>query len=210
MWNDAGGRLFGVGLMSRPMPGFRPGGRLTFLGAQESKQRNLPCKTAPAGFPAMLERRGPRRTRFVRCAHCAQTATRSQSLKRAAHAPRRSALLGGLEGEIPKQPSSQEPNASAGRRRLFLHSPFEPAEERRTSSPFAKRTSTSGSRRLSEQSVAARVRRAGLKSEHHRAARCEAEGRAVRGRLFAYFLVAQKVGRPPGRIPGISLATDPK
>ena len=28
------------------------------------------------------------------------------------------------------------------------------------------------------------------------------EGAVLQGRLFAYFLVAQKVGRPPGRIPG--------
>jgi len=36
------------------MPGFRPGGRLTFLRAQESKQRKRPCKTAhPQGVGAL-------------------------------------------------------------------------------------------------------------------------------------------------------------
>ena len=72
-----------------------------------------------------------------------------------------------------KQPNSQQPNPKAGWCRLFIHSPFEPAE-------------------------------------HRRAARCAAKGRAVRGRLFAYFLVAQKVGRPPGRTPGMGLGVKPQ
>ena len=36
----------GVAVLQRPMPGFRPGGRLPFLGAQERKQRNRPCRMA--------------------------------------------------------------------------------------------------------------------------------------------------------------------
>ena len=33
----------GAAVLLRPLPGFRPGGRLPFLGAQERKQRNRPC-----------------------------------------------------------------------------------------------------------------------------------------------------------------------
>jgi hypothetical protein len=160
-----------------------------------------------AGSPAMLGRRGSRRTRFatLRSDICAK----SVNEVRFAHAsPSCASRL--LQGGAPKQPNSQQPSPKAGSRRRFIHPPFESAEERRTSSPRAQHASTSDSRRLFEQSVAARVRRAGLKAEHRRAARCEAKGRAVRGRLFAYFLVAQKVGRPPGRTPGMGLGVKPE
>jgi hypothetical protein len=108
----------------------------------------------------------------------------------------------------PKQPNSQQPNAHARRSRLFLHSPFEPAEERRSLRPCAKRTSMTDSAQLSDRSVAEGVLRGASRTEHRRGPRCEAQGRAVRGRLFAYFLVAQKVGRPRGRIPRMGLATN--
>ena len=107
----------------------------------------------------------------------------------------------------PKQPNSQQPNATAGRCRLFLHSPFEPAEERKTLRPCAKRTSWTDFAQLFDRSVAEGVLRGASRSEYRREPRCEAEGRAVRGRLFAFFLVAQKEGRPPGRRPGMGLGT---
>jgi hypothetical protein len=148
----------------------------------------------------------------------------------------------------PKQPNSraansQQPNAATERCRLFLHPPFEPAEERRTLRPCAQRTSWTDSAQLSDRSVAEGVLRAASRSDvlspdtrqslrtalcltkamahagamARREPRCEAKGRAVRGRLFAYFLVAQKtagfgeakVGRPRGRIPRMGLATTP-
>ena len=109
----------------------------------------------------------------------------------------------------PQQPNSQQPSPQAGWRRLFLHTPFEPAEQRKALRACAKRTSTSDSAQLSERSVAKRVLRGPSRPEQRRVARCEAKGRAVRGRLFAFFLVAQKEGRPPGRRPGMGLATNP-
>ena len=36
----------GSAVLLRPVPGVRPGGRPTFLGAQESRQRNRPCRMA--------------------------------------------------------------------------------------------------------------------------------------------------------------------
>jgi len=193
------------GLAPRPMPGVRPGGRPTFLCGQESRQRSRPSKTAPAGFSAMLEDPGPRKTPCVRCAHSGQTVARSQLTKRAARAPGSPALLGGFKGEAPKQPSSrnsQPPNPKAGWRRLFLHPPFEPAEQRKGLRARAQHASSTDSAQLFERSVAERVLRGPARPEQRWAARCEAKGRADRGRLFAFFLVAQKEGRPPGRTPG--------
>jgi hypothetical protein len=228
------GGLTGFGLAPTDVPGVRPGGRPTFLHAQESRQRKRPCKTAPAGFPALLESQGRAELASLRSA---QTSVASQCLKRTAHAPWDSSITGGFEGETRNTPP-QQPTAKPASRLApaVLHSPLEPAEERRTSSPFAQRTSKTDSRRLFEQSVAARVRRAGLKSDAvrqdraqhlravrrltnalphasgraRRAARCEAKGRADRGRRFAFFLVAQKEGRPPGRIPGWASRGNPQ
>jgi hypothetical protein len=36
----------GVAVLLRPMPGVRPGGRPSFLGGQERRQRNRPCRKA--------------------------------------------------------------------------------------------------------------------------------------------------------------------
>jgi hypothetical protein len=193
-----------IGLRARPMPGFRPGGRVTFLCAQESNQRRRPCKTAPCGVPCDARSPGPRPTHFATLR--SDKGARSQKLKRAARAPRASALLGGLEGESRnsqlQQPNSRKPSPNSGCQRLFLHPPFEPAEQRKVLRARAQHASTSDSAWLFERSVAKRVPGGPSRPEQRRGARCEAKGRAVRGRLFAYFLVAQKVGRPPGRRPG--------
>jgi hypothetical protein len=189
--------------VARPMPGFRPGGRLTFLCAQESKQRKRPCKTAPAGFPAMLEAQGPRKTPFatLRSDSCAESEVEACCARALGFCASRRFRRGD-----PEQPNSQQPNPKAGWRWLFLHPPSEPAEERKALRPRAQRASSADFAQLSERSVAKRVLREASRLEYRRAARCEAKGRAVRGRLFAFLLVAQKEGRPPGRTPGMGLA----
>ena len=197
--------LRGMGFAVRPSGEFAHAGDL-LSGPPESRQRAAPAKPPTLRVGALRcskPRAAPNSLRYAPF----RQAARSQSLKRAARAPWASALLGGLEGETP---NSQQPSAHSLWSWLLLHSPSEPAEERRSSSPFAKRTSSTDSRRLSEQSVATRVRRAGLKAEHRRAARCEAKGRAVRGRLLCLLSCAhKKVGRPPGRTPGMGLAINP-
>ncbi len=194
--------LAGGGLTPRSSRDFVPAADSLSCANKKVSKEIAPAKPpGEAGCPAMLEDRGPRKTPAATLwsNSCAESVLEARK-----RAPRSSVLLGGLEGEAPNSRNSQTRNpAVIG---LFIHPPSEPAEERRTSSPRAKHASTSDSRRLFEQSVAARVRRAGLKSVHRRAARCAAEGRAVRGRLFAFFLVAQKEGRPPGRTPGMGLA----
>ena len=198
------------GLAVRAVRGFRPRGRPTFLCAQESRQRRRPCKTAhpSGGCPAMLEAQGRAELAPLRSAQTsgAKSVLEACCARALGFCASRRFRRGG-----PKQPT-RKPTAKPESRLApaVHHSPFEPAEERRPSSPFAQRTSRTDSRRLFEQSVATRVRRAGLKVEHRREARCAAKGRAVRGRLFAYFLVAQKVGRPPGRTPGMGLGVKPQ
>jgi hypothetical protein len=90
------------------------------------------------------------------------------------------------------------------------YAPLSTAEQRKALRACAQRTSRADSAQLFEQSVAARVLRGPSRTEQRRAPRSEAQGRCGRGELFAYFLAAQKVSRPPGRTPGMGLATKPK
>jgi hypothetical protein len=108
--------------------------------------------------------------------------------------------------EAPKQPNSQ--TRRPGVTGLFSHPPSEPAEKRSGLQPRAQHASSTDSAQLFDQSGAAGVLRGVARREHHRAARCEAKGRADRGRLFAFILVAQKEGRPPGRRPGMGLTAN--
>ena len=194
-----------------PLPSrdFAPAGDLLFA-PPKSRRKALPCKTARRSrVPCDARSPAPRPTHFATLR--SNKGARSQFLKRAARAPRASALLGGLEEEAPNS-RSQQPTAKPASRLApaVHHTPFEPAEERRSLRPRAQRASRTDSAQLFERSVAERVLRGASSSEHRRAARCAAKGRAVRGRLFAFFLVAQKEGRPPGRTPGTGLRIKPK
>ena len=75
----------------------------------ESGQRAAPVPPPTryaGGFPAMLEARGRAELTALRSV---QTGVASQFLKRAAHAPRASALLGGFKGEVQ---NSRRPKAN--------------------------------------------------------------------------------------------------
>ena len=184
-------------LLARSRPGFRPGGRPTFLPAQESRQRKRPCKTAPSGFPAMLEAQGRAELTSLRSVQTggAKSVLEARCARALGFCASRR-FRGG-------NPSSQQPTAQASSRspRGLRLTPLSPAEKRRAWSPCAQRTSSTDSRRLFEQSVATRVRRGapGPSIAGHPEQR---EGRGGRGELFAYFLAGQKVGRPPGLNPG--------
>jgi hypothetical protein len=193
----------GFVFQARPSRDFVPAADLLFA-PPKSRQKALPCKTAPAGCPAMLEAQGRAELAPLRSA---QTSVASQFLKRAARAPWASALLGGLKGEAPNSRTANSQTREPSLTGLFLHPPFSVAEERSGLQPRAQRASSSDSAQLSDRSVAKGVLRGVARREHRRAARCEAKGRRGQGRLFAFFLVAQKEGRPPGRRPGMGLAT---
>ena len=197
--------------MARPSREFAPAGDLLFV-STKSRQKATPAKPplrCASGCPAMLEARGQRQTPFAHCVRCGQTVALSQWLKRAARAPRASALLGGFEGEAQNSRNSQQPNATSLRSWLFLLSPLEPAEQRKALRARAQHASSSDSAQLFERSVAKRVLRGPSRPEQRREARAKRKAGRIGGRLFAYFLVAQKVGRPPGRTPGMGLGSKP-
>ena len=176
---------------------FAPAGDL-LSGRPESRQRVAPVPSplrCAAGSPAMLGRRGSRRTRFatLRSDSCAK----SVNEVRCAHAsPSCASRL--LQGGVKEQPNS--PIAKPGSRsvRGIWVPPSEPAEKRRALSPFAKRTSTSDSRRLSEQSAATRVRRAGSRTEHRRGPGAQRRAGGSGAVSLVTFLGAQESDSPAG------------
>ena len=198
-----GRRFSGFGLVARPSREFAPAGDLLFA-PPKSRQKALPCKTAPAGVPCDARSPGPRPTHFATLR--SNKGARSQLLMLATLAPRASALLGGLEGEAPNSRAANgQTQAPVGV--AFRLAPLSPAEERKTRSLRAQHASSTDSRRLFEQSVAARVRRgaSGLSTAGNPK---RSAGRGGRGELFAYFLADQKVSRLPGRTPGMGLARE--
>ncbi len=190
-------RCFG----SMPMPsrGFVPAADSLFA-PPKSKQKALPCETAPAGCPAMLEARGSRRTHFatLRSDNCAKSVVEACCARASGFCASRRFRRGG-----PGTANSQTRSPGDG---CISYAPSSPAEERKDLRPRAQHASRADSARLFEQSVAARVPGGASRLEYRREPRSAAQGRGVRGELFAYFLAAQKVGRPPGRNPGMGLA----
>ena len=198
-----------AGLLARPSRDFVPAADLLFA-PPKSRQKAPPCSGAPAlRFGVPCASRSPR---------LAQNSLRYAPFRQLREVSPRSALrarLGTLRCSAPlrghtEHPNSQQPNPKAGWRRLFIHPPFSAAEQRKSLRACAQRTSRTDSVRLSDRSVAEEVPHGPSSSEQHRAARCEAKGRRGQGRLFAFFLVAQKEGRPPGRTPGTGIATHQK
>ena len=154
--------------MARPSRDFVPAADSLFA-PPKSKQKALPCETAPAGVPCDARSPRPHPTHFATLR--SDKGVRSQLLMRAARAPRASALLGGLEGEAPR--TAEQPTAKPASRAVdvFLCAPFSPAEERKVLRPCAQRTSRTDSARLFEQSLAARVPGGASRLEYRRAGR---------------------------------------
>jgi hypothetical protein len=192
--------------LARPSREFAPAGDLLFV-STKSRQKTTPVPSAlRASLRCSKPGAGPNSLRYAPF----KQGVRSQSLKRAAHAPRAPALLGSFKGELQEQPTanSQRPSTPAFAAGVFLHPPLNEAEKHRALSPCAKRTSSSDSAPLSDRSVAKGVWRGGSMTEHRRAPAAKRRA-SDQGRLFAYFLVAQRVSRPPGRTPGLGLRTKP-
>ena len=214
------GELTGVPLrrafrLDAPCREFAPAGDLLFV-STKSRQKATPAKPprrCASGCPAMLEARGQRQTPFAHCVRCGQTVALSQWLKRAAHAPRASALLGGLEGETPKPPTAQQPNSRSvnregGALEVFRLTPLSAAEQRKDLRARAQRASSSDFARLSERSVAKRVPREPSRPEQRREP--EAKRRAARsGGAFCLLFGGTKSRSPAGANSPLGLATKP-
>jgi len=186
-------------LLARPSRAFVPAADLLFAPLPKSRQKALPCKTGPAGSPAMLEAQGRAELAPLRSA---QTGVAKSELE-----ARRARALGFCASRRFRRGGPEQPTAKPGSRAVdvFLYAPFSRAEERRVLRPRAQHASRTDSAGLFEQSVAARVPGGASRLEYRREPRSAAQGRGGRGELFAYFLAAQKVGRPPGRNPGMGL-----
>jgi hypothetical protein len=122
--------------------------------SKESAPAPSPLRFA-TGFPAMLERRGPRGTHSATL----RSNSRAESVDevRCAHA---SAFCASrlLQRGTPEQPKTTA--KPAGRLAPAVgYAPFSTAEERKVLKPCAQRTSRTDSAQLFEQSVAARVLR---------------------------------------------------
>jgi hypothetical protein len=188
------GRLSNFGFVARPVPGFRPGRRPTFLRAQESRQRKRPCKTGPSGCPAMLEPQGPPGTRFATL----RSNNRAESVLEACCAR----ALGFCASRrfrrgIPQ--TAQQPTAKPTSRLApaVRYAPFSTAEQRKALRARAQRASRTDSVQLSEQSVAARVLHGPSKPGQRREP--AAQRRAVRsGGAFCLLFGGPKSRSPAG------------
>jgi hypothetical protein len=193
-----------VSLWEGPCREFAPAGDLLF----ERPKRRQKVAPAPSPFASL------RVPCDARTARLAQNSLRYAAVKQLREVSPRSVLrtrLAVLRFSAPPKgtlETAEQPTAKPQSRshRGIPLTPFSPAEERKTRSPRAKLASRTDSRRLFEQSVATRVRRgaSGLSTAGNPK---RSVGRGGRGELFAYFLADQKVGRPPGRTPGMGLAT---
>ncbi len=213
------------GFVARPSGDFAPAGDLLFA-PPKSRQKALPCDTAPAGCPAChaaCMRHGVRQASHSTQVLCSVLPHCIEAQGRAELASLRSAQTGGAKSVLeacfaralgfcasrrfrrggPK--TAQQPSPKSGRWMYFCMPSFSPAEQRKALKPRAKRASRTDSARLSDRSVAKGVLRGASRTEQRRGPR---RGGAVRGELFAYFLAAQKVSRPPGRNPGMGLTTN--
>ena len=184
----------GCGFVARPSGDFAPAGDL-LSERPESRQRVAPAPSPLfEGCLAMLGARGPRRTPFatLRSNSCAESVLEV----RFAHASG-SCASRLLQRGVKEQANSQQPNPESGWRMYFCVPPFSPAEERKTRSPRAQLASRTDSRRLFEQSVAARVRRgaSGLSTAGDPQ---RSEGRGGQGGAFCLLFGGPKSESPAG------------
>ncbi len=190
-----------LALAPRPMPGVRPGGRPTFLRAQESRQRKRPCSVAPSlreGVPC--DARNPRPAQnSLRSLHSLRSDSCAESVDEAGFARASGSCASRLlQRGTPKQP--QQPTAkpkSPWPRRIGL-APLSTAEQRKDLRACAKRTSSTDSAQLFDRSVAEGVLRGPSRPEQHRAP--AASLRAVRSGVASLptFLSTQESRSPAG------------
>ena len=191
--------------LSPRLPGLAPAGESLLWASKEVTKKDAPTKPPLRG--ALRCSNDEARTQLASL-RAAQTVVRSQLLKRASHAPRRSALLSGFEGGVSKQP--QSPSARLRRRlgpteqrvaRATLHSSTgEPGVQPRVGRCDAALhaggdMSCARAQRLASSQVLAPL------FPPARRTWCWC---AVQRLFFGDFLLApqKKVTRPPGRNPG--------
>jgi len=168
--------------------------------SKESAPVPSPLRCAK-GSPAMLGARGSRGTRF--------TTLRSNSRAKSDDEARFARASGSCASRLLQRGTPKQPTAKPASRLApaVLYAPFSTAVQRKVLRARAQLASRTDSVRLFERSVAKRVPHGPSRPEQRREPTRAAGRRCGRGELFAYFLAAQKVGRPPGRNPGTAFAT---
>ncbi len=172
--------------------GFRPRGRVTSLDAQRSNQESRPGKTAPAGFPALLEQRGPHPTRCatLRSNSGAESVLDASCARASPFCAARRFLRGSSSTA-----NSQTRKPSATR---HLHLPLVARRAAEGLEAFAKRTSRTDSVRLSERSVAKRVAHGASRPEQRRGPAAKRRAGGSGALSLPTFLCAQESRSPAG------------
>ncbi len=166
------------GLVHRPMPGIHPGGRPSFLRAQEGRQRRRSRSVAPSlreGIPCDARNPRPaqdslRSLRTVRSDSCAESVDEAGFARVSGTCASRR-----LERGTPQQPTAKPAGRPAA---AVRHAPFSTAEKRKALRACAQRASRTDSVRLSERSVAEGTPHGPSRPEHRREP--AAKRRAVR------------------------------
>ena len=189
-------------LSPRPSRDFVPAADLLFA-PPKSRQKALPCKTAPAGCPAMLEAQGRAELAPLRSAQTsgAKSVLEARCARALGFCASRRFRRGGPQ--TAQQPTAKP--ASRSQRGISLP-PFEPAEERKALRPCAKRTSTTDSAQLSERSVAKRVLCGASRPEYRRAPRAQRGAGGSGAVSLVTFLGAQESDSPAGAKSPLGLA----
>jgi hypothetical protein len=182
------------GLAPAVVPGVRPGGRPTFLHAQESRQITRPSKNGPSGCPAMLKAQGSRRTHFatLRSNNCAKSVFEACCARALGFCASRRFRRG-----VPQ--TAEQPTAKPASRLspAVRYAPFSTAEERKALRARAKLASRTDSVRLSDRSVAEGVPHGPSRPEYRREP--TAQRAAVRsGGAFCLLFGGPKSRSPAG------------
>ena len=194
------------GLVARSSREFAPAGDLLFE-RPKSRQKVAPRSARPFGLPCAAQ--ALRARAKLPPLRSGQTVARSQSLKRAARAPSSPSAARRAQG------GTAETATTEGMWRLavgcFGCSGLPLLNRREAQQPRARaqRASTSDFAPLC-LSVVSAANEASWARPWVASIAGNPAGAVLQGPLFAYFLAGQKVGRPPGRIPGTALGGNAK
>jgi hypothetical protein len=187
----SGSRLRCFGFVPTPSRDFVPAADSLFA-PPKSKQKALPCETAPAGSPAMLEAQGRAELASLRSARTvvAKSVLEACCARALGFCASRRFRRGGSE-----QPAAKPESRSVD---VFRMPPFSPAEERKALRPRAQHASRTDSAQLFDRSVAKGVLRGASRTEHRREPRSEAQGRGGQGGAFCLLFGGPKSRSPAG------------
>ncbi len=196
-----------VGLPPRPSREFAPAGDLLLWTPKEVGKKAAPTKPPLRGALRCSKTEAARNSlRYAALRH----PRLSQFLRRAAHAPRSSALLGGFEGGVAGTAEQPAANPESRLHRGIFLPPSEPAEERKALRPRAQHASSSDFAQLSERSVAKRVLCAASRPEYRREPRAKRGAGGSGAVSLVTFLGAQESDSPAGAKSPLGLAGKPK